>query len=864
MSGKEAVRGPTPYASVSLEKTLTRSDPYQFGRFELRPAQRLLLADGEPARLGSRALDVLIALVERRDRVVSKSELLDVAWPNLVVEENNLAVQISALRRILGASAISSIPGRGYKFTALSSSESASSLGAGARPSQARKVFVPATVLFGRDDDVAALTNLIASYRLVTVTGAGGMGKSRLAQRVVDLERGRFLHGAVWIELAAVSDSDLIWRTISAAVGLDIRDSTPDAVLRALNPLVQLLTFDNAEHVAAEVAEVVAAILSGTQATNVLVTSQISLKLESERVYRLGPLEVPDSAIGVEEARSFGAVALFEDRAKAVDRRFTLSEQNVPSVIDVCRQLDGVPLAIELAAARVQLLGSKPLTDALRDRLRLLISGDRFAPRRQQTLRAALEWSHGLLGPVEQVVFRRLGVFASSFSVSPAQLVVVHAGDEGIDEWVFLDALGTLIEHSLVETDSADEPRYRLLESMRAFAVERLTESGELDECGRRHAIAVRDQFKKVERDRWDGRLSMDEAYELLEPDLENARKAFRWALEHDRLLAVEVWSYTSYGFHRASFLDQKFEWEATAEIVGYSADPVKAIWHRRYALYCGNKKLDVAVKSIRRAIEIHTESHDDSELFKDLAVLCYLRTVGPGDEKFVALAKMRELAGANCGIPARFALAHAEGLALLDVHDWAGAIAALRRATSFADRGNAIGLARIRLAICGAQLALGQVEQGLQEAITIERELAGTHYLLVLEYARLHLIGAWLAKNDVARARAVGVSTWPLVRQVGMEEDWIDLLALLAALENRPRAAAKLLGYSDALLRKKNGRRGTLHEVAAERARRIASEALPESEVTLLRRAGTNLTVEVLGGIGLAQSDECIERRTY
>ena len=293
---------------------------------------------------------------------------------------------------------------------------------------------------------------------------------------------------------------------------------------------------DNCEHLADDIASLVDLLRARAPNVRLLVTSQESLKCRDEQVYRLGPLAVPASA-QLEDAAEFGAVALFVERAHAVDSRFRLADDNVAVVVDICRRLDGIPLAIELAAARVPLLGVHGLHARLNQMFNVLTGGARMKLRRHQTLRAALEWSHGLLSADEQPVFRRLGVFAGGFTLELAQQVV---SDEHIDQWLVLDLLGHLIDKSLVIADGEAEPRYRLLETTRAFALEQLAAAGESEAMLRRHAQVICELMAATTRilESFAGRTKESAVLEL-----SNLRAALDWALASadDRALAYEL-----------------------------------------------------------------------------------------------------------------------------------------------------------------------------------------------------------------------------------------------------------------------------------------------------------------------------------
>lgn len=516
---------------------LTPTPPLAFGRFELRAAERQLLLDGQALPVGARAFDVLLALVERRERVVDKHELLEAAWPGMVVEENNIAVQVGSLRRLLGPSAIATIPGRGYRFTALAD--------AVPRPPATTPVAPPprtavpavlsnlpaATTLFGRGADLQAVAALLRDHCLVSVVGAGGIGKTKLALSAASaVPASGFAHGRWWVELAAINDHTLLPAAIAAAMGEPLAGGRDP--LSALTDLLAerrlLLVLDNCEHLADELAPLIDLLRARAPGVRLLVTSQESLKCEEERVYRLGSLALPTPA-GWAEAQHCGAVELFVERARAADPRFEWSPHNAKAIADICRQLDGIPLAIELAAARVPLLGVQGLHVRLDRMFDVLTGATRMKLRRHQTLRAALDWSVGLLSDDERAVLRRLGVFVGGFSLELAQQV---ACDHEINEWRVLDILGALVDRSLVIAEGLSEgdapPRYRLLEPTRAFALEQLAAVGESGDWLRRHTRALIDWITPLEAARWTLAPAQRAA---IQRELGNMRAAADWAV---------------------------------------------------------------------------------------------------------------------------------------------------------------------------------------------------------------------------------------------------------------------------------------------------------------------------------------------
>jgi predicted ATPase/class 3 adenylate cyclase len=380
--------------------------------------------------------------------------------------------------------------------------------------------------LYGRAEDLSALRSLIEQNALITVVGPGGIGKTRLAEAIAHDLRDRFPE-RVMVELASLADPALVVVTVARALGLVIGDARTalDLTVQALAGQRLLLVLDNCEHLLEAVDHLVAALRRGAPDVHILATSQELLRHPDEHVYRLGTLALPAEPL-VSTAREAGAVELFVARAQAVEPRFLLTDENVGAVVEICRRLDGIPLAIELAAARVPLLGVEGVRERLDERFRLLTAGSRLALRRHQTLRAALEWSYSLLSEPEQAVFEKLGVFAGSFSLESAQKVTA---DERMDEWAVLDHLGALVDKSLLVADASDAPRYRLLESARAFALEQLA-AGETADTLKRHALAMRDFLERVDGANLDGELRSDQYAALVLPELDNLRAAHAWA----------------------------------------------------------------------------------------------------------------------------------------------------------------------------------------------------------------------------------------------------------------------------------------------------------------------------------------------
>ena len=445
---------------------------YRFGPVEVRPAERQLLVKGQPAALGARAFDLLLALIEHRDRVVAKGELLDLVWPGLVVEENNLQVQVSTIRKLLGPNSVATVPGRGYRFTLVPEGFDAGP----AAPLPARMSNLPAALnsFIGREAELADIRRLLGASRLVTLTSVGGTGKTRLALRVAEEVLDEYADGVWFVELAPLSDERRVAQTVASVLGVTEEAGRPviEALVKWVKGKRLLVLLDNCEHLLRACADLAKQLLTAGPHVTILATSREPLHVAGERMY-----QVPALA-------SAQAIQLFVDRARASSSSFAPTPENAQTIVEICRRLDGIPLAIELAAARVRALSVEKIAARLDDCFRLLTGGDQTALLRQQTLRASIDWSHDLLSTPERILMRRLAVFAGGWSLEAAEAV---GGSGEVEQSAsVLELLTNLVEKSLVALDSTGE-RYQLLETVRQYALEQLEGSGEAAETRDRH-----------------------------------------------------------------------------------------------------------------------------------------------------------------------------------------------------------------------------------------------------------------------------------------------------------------------------------------------------------------------------------------
>jgi predicted ATPase/DNA-binding winged helix-turn-helix (wHTH) protein len=522
----------------------------EFGRFRVLPHRRELLADGRPLELGGRAFDVLLALIEASGAVVSEGMLMKRVWPNRIVEKNSLQAQISALRRAFGADRdlIRTVAGHGYQFTGEVRTVSVSRNAQATAMPQATSVPSrpptnlpePVSELIGRDAELDEILGLSASHRLVTLTGAGGIGKTRLGFEAARHLLRRFADGVWAIELAPLSDPELVPVTVATTLGLELASGTasPLSVANALRAKQLMVVLDNCEHVVDAAARMADALLRSNAATRVIATSREPLRAEGEWVYPVPPLAVPtEGGVESEDPLRYGAVLLFIERARAAAPSFSPDARSAAAIAGICRRLDGIPLAIELAAARAAALGIDGLAAQLDDRFRLLAGGRRTALPRHQTLRATLDWSYQLLTEPERVVLRRLAIFAGGFTLQAASAVV--AGDK-ISASEIVDCATNLVAKSLVTMDAGGaRVRYRLLETTRAYALEKLVQAGEFDAAARRHAGRYLDLFESAEAEAQTR--PTDEWLADHLPRIDNLRAALDWAMSPDGDASIGV-----------------------------------------------------------------------------------------------------------------------------------------------------------------------------------------------------------------------------------------------------------------------------------------------------------------------------------
>jgi len=507
-----------------------------FGRFRLLPAQQLVLDGDRPLRLGSRALALLTALVDRAGEVVSKKELIAFAWPDTFVEESNLRVHIAGLRRALGDGQagnryVVAVPGRGYRFVAPVALSQGVAADPPATPARLSNLPPRLTRVIGRSNLVGTLSAQLIQRRFLTLVGPGGIGKTTVALAIAREVSSACRDGVVFVDLAPVIDPRLVPSALTAALGLAIQsDDHIPTLIAFLRDKQVLLVLDSCEHVIEFAATMAEEVRRGAPGVQLLVTSREPLRAAGERTHRLAPLETPavSTSLTAAEAMTFPGVELFVERATASLDGFELTDAEAPFVADICRRLDGIALAIELAARRVDAFGVRELAAHLDDRFRLLTSGRRTALPRQQTLGATLDWSYDLLPETEAAVLRRLSVFAGDFVLDAAVGVV---GDLPAPR--IIDHIANLVAKSLIVADLRGEvAQYRLLDTTRLYALEKLRRSGDFAQAARRHAEYYCVLFADSEAE--SESRPQAEWLAIYGRPLDNVRAGLDWALSPD------------------------------------------------------------------------------------------------------------------------------------------------------------------------------------------------------------------------------------------------------------------------------------------------------------------------------------------
>lgn len=708
---------------------------------------------------------------------------------------------------------------------------------AAARPQRPRrrKPTVPAshnlrieiTSFVGREEVLAEVETLVQERPLVTLVGAGGVGKTRCALRVAAKATATFADGVWVVELAQIADASLVTSTIAQAVGVALSSTRAplDTVVDYLKRKQVLLVLDNCEHVLDEARNVATAILQACPDLHILATSREALHVAGEDVYRMPSLELVE------------AVTLFADRALSIEKRFALSEESRPHVEEICRRLDGIPLAIELAAARVIVLPPAQLVQRLDERFRVLTVGDRSALPRHQTMRALIDWSYDLLSEEEQSVFRALSVFAGGCTLQSAAAVC------GEDELVVLERLSSLVEKSLLQTEPSESgTRYQFLESMRQYARERLSSieklgaSGEREALARRHAEYFRDQA--VAADERSGTGSTLAWLARVEPELDNYRTALAWALSegNDAVLGGAVAGALGLLWAHGGLAAEGRDWtERALGVVSEAEQPrIAARLHYALSLFSSGKHCHDAAA---RAMQLYASLGDARGAARAQQTFAFaLSQMGWLDE---AKSSIEPALAAARACEDALTVAHALNLLALIEKERRNLGAArdgfAQALAAFKAIGNETGASKVLGNLAELDFADGHPQQALhslREALEID--LRGKNATRI---ATDYTNGAAyrLALGDLAGARESARKGLRAAR-TGRVEISIAIalqhLAQLAALGADGRRAAALLGYISARFTELGIKREFTEQWGYDKLLAALRETFPEDEI--------------------------------
>ncbi len=737
-------------------------DTLRFDHFELRPAERVLRVRGEPVSVGSRAFDLLLVLAQRHERLVTKQELLDLVWPGLVVEEHNIATQIGKLRKLLGTSAIATLPGYGYRLTVARPAAASPTAAAASEPAQRPRHNLPdpRTRFIGREAALADLARLLPPTRLLTLTGIGGCGKTRLALQFAHQEIEAFADGVWFIDLAPLQDAARVAHACAAVLGIPEEGDTP-LMARLLDhqaPRRALLVLDNCEHVIEGVVALVESLQTAGSQTTILATSREGLGVSGEQIYPVRSLSLPatddlPSVLGAESAR------VFVDRARLTVPDFEVDAGNASSLAEICRRLDGIALAIELAAARVPMLSVAEIAARLDDRFRLLTGGSRGLPR-HQTLHAAMQWSYEQLSAAEQRMLRQLSVFAGGWTLQAAAEVAQTA-----DEYEALALLTALHDKSLLEVArevSAGRPRYRMLETVRQYALDRLNECAEGAATRGRHVAHF---------------IAMAEAAEphVRGPDQDAWMSRFKQ--EHENLVVALTWC-------SEGPLDPQAGLRLAAA-TGY---------------YWGWNSVELGWRLARAALE-----HDHAAVVTParagtLRALARLNEFRGHYEESLSFAQQALVAARQLGEPRALAWSlNAVGSALATLGQVEPALQAQEEALEGARRlGDGVLVFTLLNNIASSKHRAGQLdaaERCYREALGwARRDVGRVGNVVLLD----NLIRVLVARGELDQAQKFAIECLPLARHEKVSVDLLDAVVGLASCRGEHALAARFWGASD------------------------------------------------------------------
>ena len=827
-----------------------RQTAFRFDDFELRAGRELRRA-GKPITIGKIVLDLLGALVSARGELVTKDELFDAAWPGVVVVENALHQHVRALRKALGdrADLISTVARRGYRFLG-EVEEIPVDAGPAAAFGEADAMPSPLTPLIGREDELAVIESLLQSHRCLSLLGPGGVGKTRLALEIASTQRVRDAGRVAWAELAGIAEGESVPGALAEAFGLTGPASlAPLARLQhALRNATALLVLDNCEHLIEACASAAHELLRHCPGLRVLATSQRPLGIVGEQRFPVSMLGLPAAGASAASVLATSpAIRLLLTRVRECDPAWRCDDDGLRDAAELCRQLDGNALAIELAAVRVATLGMAATRAALADHFRLLAGARRDGPPKHQSLDAMIDWSHGLLTGELQATFRRLAVFSGGWTIESARAVLGDTST-GAGEADLASRLADLVERSMVTCESSVSPaRFKMLEAQRLFAVERLHAGGERAHCAAAHARHLCAVFEGSYA-AWD-KTADSEWISRYGPERDNLRAAIRFALEAPdaelsaRLVGSSIWLWRAIG--AVHELQQILEQLPSRSMTGLpSAAQARLMLAHAYSLHATSSESLRVQAAAERAVAAFKGTNDLlGEVNARLCLASAYAQLGDTAAHQACLGQVGALFGQR-----------RQGKAYgwyCGSHAWATQLAgdlrealrwALRSRAAYRGSGAWHGETRAMLHIADLRLALGEVDDAIVIGEESAARLEGRNHRDDHGRALANLGAAWLARGELEAARSCWERALDELRGLDFSYWVFDHIAALAIAEGREDCAAQMIGHANAgYARLRKGKRVQNEQRAHARAMAHLASHFESGELATLLSVGAD-----------------------